>query len=1069
MRRGREIGMNGMELLEIGRQARAVLLPAATLLALLTVTGCGRRPAEPGKPAEAEARKTTVEVTPVGEAEEALPLEVQQERWTSVGIGGGGGFFSPAGSPHDPNLVFVSSDMGGFYRSETAGKSWWMLDWRNQQHCGSPVFHPVKAHVMYVCPWGRGGDVLKMSTDSGKTWALVGDDPPWKGDRLINMTIDRGNPGLMLLCGAKALYRSADEGKTWQEVEGSPGGLLAAHVDQTSPGDARVVLAANEAAAFRSDDGGLTWTEKSEGLPWRGIRDFSAGSDSGTGRVVAYVTIPSRKADGKFGRGGVYRTTDRGESWEWAMGAGINKEIGKHEYGAGDIDQFVFLGQAETHPDIIYVTNLGTGYHPPHHFTVYRSEDAGKTWRDVMFNDPRTGESENNTEVGWLLWDRSRGYGDHALDFNVNPGDPNQLFYTNFGEIFISMDGGKSWYQAFSARAERQGKPGKRQRWTSIGLEDTSCWRYVFDPHDRNRTYICYTDIGFARSEDRGETWYAADRSLKWGNTMYQLACDPDVQGLLFAAMSSQHDIPHWRYIQGPTSPGGICISTDYGKTWKASTEGFPPQPTPCTAIVLDPRSPADSRTLYAGVYGHGVFKSTDGGKTWVDKSEGIVPEQNRQVYSVRQWRDGTLFCSVAARRKGRGVDKILTGGLYKSEDGAEHWVRISSDDVFRAVDFAVHPENRDVIYVAAMDGLGKHGGVYITRDGGSSWRLSVPDYDRSACGYIEGYSVALNPANPDVVYFCAGTHGMFFSYNAGEDWEECRAPKCPPFRNCQRIYWDPEDAGTVYIATFGGGIWRGPDPAAPVPPRTKGEAVYLREPIRPPRANAQAMPADEDEPEPQSVGIGEAWQIVTEARAEAAPFLEQGDYSAAGDVFKQLTVGGNADAAAFAAREVEICAAREEMAFGQAGVVLLELDFNDGVLPPAFRDGRELHRIEKTITAGGSPGALRPGMNLGEFIHAEAYVPVEVGPRTLMAFSYFPHEIGEAKIQLNTSKGGAHFYVPENPASDQWHTAVFKLETDAKVSLAAGDSIRALVIVARPKAEDSYWVIDEIVLISHP
>ena len=35
-----------------------------------------------------------------------------------------------------------------------------------------------------------------------------------------------------------------------------------------------------------------------------------------------------------------------------------------------------------------------------------------------------------------------------------------------------------------------------------------------------------------------------------------------------------------------------------------------------------------------------------------------------------------------------------------------------------------------------------------------------------------------------------------------------------PPFLNCLRIYWDPEDSKTVYIVTFGGGVWKGPDPA---------------------------------------------------------------------------------------------------------------------------------------------------------------------------------------------------------------------------------------------------------------
>ncbi len=979
----------------IGRRNGRAALSAATVL-LAGLCGC-RRPAsarapthvgteavppeEKAIPAGGEAAVQPAPATRVEPKEARDLLEEQRRVWTSIGIGGGGGFFWPSGSPHDPNLVFVSSDMGGFYRSEDAGKSWRMIDWRQMPHCRSPVFHPADPDVVYA--YGYGGSKFKVSRDRGWSWENVGRERLWKGDTLLSLTIDRGNPELMLLSGAKALYRSTDGGGSWSRVKGAPTGFLGMHVEQTSPAEKRVVLAANKDAAYSSDNGGLAWSEKSNGLPWRGIRSFCGGSDPATGRAVVYCTIPSRKEGDRFAGGGVYRSTDGGETWEWAMGEGINKEIGKHPYGASDIDQYQFLGQAETVPGTVYVTNLGTGYDPPYHYTVYRSDDAGEHWRDCFFNDPRF--KENNTEVGWLTYDRSRGYGDDALGFAVNAGSPDQLFYTNDGEVFMSMNGGKSWYQAFSRHAEGQGPPGTGHRWASIGLEDTSCWRYVFDPHDRNRTYICYTDIGFARSEDRGRTWH----SVRLTNTVYQLACDPDVPGLLFAACSSQHDIPHWGYIQGPVSNGKLVRSTDYGKSWTPVMNGFPGQPTPCTAIVIDPESPKDSRTLYAGVYGHGVFKSTDGGGSWTNKSEGIVPEQNRQVYSVLRWKDGTLFCAVAGRRKGRGVERDLTGGLYVSTDGTETWTKISSDDMFRTVDFAVDPDDRNVIYVAAMDGLAHKGGVYKTTDGGRNWKLSVPEYDRELCGYIEGFSVRLHPENPDVVFFLTNTHGMFLSYDAGESWSELRPPKCPPFMNCQRIYWDPEDKETVYIVTFGGGVWRGPDPAAPVPPARKRAA---REPLPPP---------------------------VKEAAAGR-------------------------------------------------GRLLVSMNFDDLSIPDSFREGREALEVEREITAGGSPGALRVKAR-GAYVQAESYAPFVVGPDTVLAVSYYCHNVAGPKVQLNTSRGSVHFYGPEHPAQDEWAKLRFKLSSDAKVKLEPGDKVRSIVFVAQAKAKDAFLIVDEVVVLPHP
>jgi len=478
-----------------------------------------------------------------------------------------------------------------------------------------------------------------------------------------------------------------------------------------------------------------------------------------------------------------------------------------------DPDQFMYMSMAATCPDTVYVTNTGTDGAPPEHYTVFRTDDGGRTWKDCFYNDPRGGNKACNTEVGWLTYDRSRGFGDRALSFNVNQGNPDEVFYSNFGEIFITTNGGKNWYQAFSRRADGQGAPGRDQRWESCGSEDTTCWRYIFDPYDHNRTYICYTDIGFARSEDRGKSWLYDSKNAPSRNNTYDLAPDPDVAGVFWGAFSDMHDIPTWRYVQGPGKVhGGIAKSTDHCKNWTRQENGLPNAP--ALAIVIDPVGPKESRTLYAGIYGYGVYKSTDGGNTWAQKSNGIEPAGNRQVVSLKRWKDGTLFCSTAARRKGQGVSNDLTGGIYMSTDGAETWTRISNDAMFRCVDFAVDPDDKKIIYVAAMDGLGHKGGAYRTTDGGKTWENTPVPYDKSVESYLEGMTMTIHPQKRNVVYFCTHTHGMFLSRDAGKTWSSIGPLKSPPFCNCTRIFWDPEDIKTVYIVTFGGGVWRGPDPA---------------------------------------------------------------------------------------------------------------------------------------------------------------------------------------------------------------------------------------------------------------
>ena len=53
--------------------------------------------------------------------------------WQSRGIGGGGAFFSPSISPHNTNLVYLATDMSGFFRSKDFGQSWTTMDFRRLQ------------------------------------------------------------------------------------------------------------------------------------------------------------------------------------------------------------------------------------------------------------------------------------------------------------------------------------------------------------------------------------------------------------------------------------------------------------------------------------------------------------------------------------------------------------------------------------------------------------------------------------------------------------------------------------------------------------------------------------------------------------------------------------------------------------------------------------------------------------------------------------------------------------------------------------------------------------------------
>lgn len=724
-----------------------------------------------------------------------MPVQVEP-----VGLGGGGAMFRPAISPHDPKLIFVSCDMGGFYRSEDGGRSWRMIDGRQMR--GSPncpvAFHPKDPRVIYA----YGFRALRISTDGGITWRPLVEGPPWgrRGVRAIG--IDPENPKLMFVGTDEGVYRSTDGGRTWRRCEGIEGSVVGFFIDPSSPPERRICFAATDRAVYRSDDGGLSWEEKSKGLPWRGIRSFAGGANPSTGRVILYVTIPSRNVNGRFA-GGVYRSFDRGESWESAMGEGINTELGrKDRYGQGDIAQYYFVACGLYKPEIVYVTNTGTGYWPPYHFTVYRSDDAGRTWRYCLNGDPRF--REHNVENGWLVWDLNWGWGGPALGFAVCPTDPDVAVYTNAGEVYITADGGRSWRCAYSERLPGQGKPGKGQRWRSIGLEVTTCWNYYVDPHDERVHYICYTDIGFARSEDGGRSWRYSAAGSPWRNTFYELAFDPEVPGLIWAAVSNQHDIGHWTNIEGPRGGGGVVVSEDFGRTWRPSNKGLPDAPV--TSIVIDPKSPKGRRRLWAAVFGYGVYRSDDNGRTWVKKSKGLGYPGNAHVYVLRLHPDGTLFCSITGKRDGRRFD--VPGGLWRSRDGGETWEPVTDGlKLYWVMDFAVHPWDSRIIYLCASDAPGRGGGgIYKTVDGGRTWRKLNVRFPPEYLSYVHTFAPILHPENPDLIFLTTSTHGIFVSEDGGESWREWKAI---PFMSVHRITFHPSDPRTMFITTFGGGVWK--------------------------------------------------------------------------------------------------------------------------------------------------------------------------------------------------------------------------------------------------------------------
>jgi len=116
----------------------------------------------------------------------------------------------------------------------------------------------------------------------------------------------------------------------------------------------------------------------------------------------------------------------------------------------------------------------------------------------------------------------------------------------------------------------------------------------------------------------------------------------------------------------------------------------------------------------------------------------------------------------------------------------------------------AVDPQDTHRLYLATWArAAGQHGdggGVFLSEDGGESWRQTL-EHDRHV------YDVTIDPRESRILYAAGFESSAWRSIDRGEHW--VRIPGFN-FKWGYRVIPDPQDEGKVYITTFGGGVWHG-------------------------------------------------------------------------------------------------------------------------------------------------------------------------------------------------------------------------------------------------------------------
>jgi photosystem II stability/assembly factor-like uncharacterized protein len=585
------------------------------------------------------------------------------------------------------------------------------------------------------------------------------------------------------------LHVSTDWGATWREAATLPSLTRRLYVDSRSPRPDRTLYAIGSNSVSVREAGRWTQGPAPEGVS--AFEDVAAGFSTGDGRLVVYATASAERSSSP----GLYISKDGGRSWNRSTIA--LSLLAPPEYQA--------VACSPRRPEVAYVSYSRLRRVTGSYFGVAKTADAGRNW-EMVWSEART--SAPNIHDAWLSATFGPGWPGSPTALGVAPGNPEIAYGADSGRIMRTTDGGGAWQASY---AKRLG-----DGFTTTGLDVTTCYGVHFDPFDNRRVFISYTDIGLFRSEDGGTTWLSSISGVprSWWNTTYWLEFDPEVKGRVWGVMSGIHDLPRpkmWRGRSSAQYNGGVSVSDDGGRTWRAASSDLPPAA--ATHILLDPASPPAARTLYVTGMGRGVFKSLDGGKTWALKNRGIAGT-DPLAWRLARDRGGALYLVAARRTEDGSYGNDGDGALYRSEDGAENWTRLALPSGLNGPNgIAVDPGDPNRLYLAAWrranpepDGLG---GIWLSADRGKSWKRVLSE-DQHV------YDITIDPRDPRVVYAAGFSSSAWRSTDRGITWRRIRGFN---FKWGHRVIPDPRDPKMIYISTYGGSVWHGPaegDPAAP-------------------------------------------------------------------------------------------------------------------------------------------------------------------------------------------------------------------------------------------------------------